>query len=674
MPTVESSPPLLTETTHARSASRNRTPPPLSWATESQPSVSRGPSQCAQFVIDASGCIRSQRIAAVDGHFARAGELTGQSLRQVLVDLTPAWSRVLPASLFESEESLFLPELHPGVPGLGLGLHRLKFGENMSVTLVPELPPTEELKRVGLADLSPDPASFAKLFLRLRSVEARLDQTLTLLPGVVFYQRSDFSFAFIGPGFDALLGAQPQPLTKNGQPFLRLIHEGDERAFHAELERNSSNPRPFSQVYRILNPQTGTYVYLLDIRTAVRTPDGLVLGYEGIWLDITRQKIAEHRLTSRAWKESLSTLTSGLLHDFSNVMTGIFSLSELYHNTLPNRHPLRDGLGLIKDNAGQAQRLVRKILELNRDNSGEKTYVNLGRVLREQLDLLKVILPRGSQLTGPAEDGDWPVFIDETALRQTLVNLAMNTRDALRGPGEIKLSLVRLDAGQTPATGMQPPLPTLQCPAVELTFSDNGSGISPTHLERIFDPFFTTKDASRGAGLGLYHAQLFAESCGGYISARSVVGRGTEIVILLPLVDLDKSLPVLPGTAAIPRTIRGLYLEPDMTDEDPLVEALRARDWDIRTIATLEHARRYLREEGPKLDFILIRDREPDTSIRILVAEIRRDHPGLRIALSFTSSPDELAGILRTQVDLFVSFGMKDADAADSLAKLLRLS
>ncbi|MBE7538253.1 MAG: PAS domain-containing protein [Opitutaceae bacterium] len=670
MPTVEFAPSIPSEapaSPPALPAHRSVAP---AWAADVC-GAPRGPLNCAQFIIDAQDRIQARSISGDDSLFAKAEE--GGSLRQALADVSPAWARALPGSLFESELPLFLPELTAGKPGIGLGLHRLRFGDAMTVTLTPELAAPAELKHLGLADLSPDPSSFARIFLRLRTVEARLDQTLTLLPGVVFHQRSDFSFASIGPGFESLVGIHPQPLAKNGQPFLRLIHEADERAFHAELERNRTAQRPFSQVYRILNPQSGTYLYLLDIRTPVRTADGLLLGHEGIWLDITRQKIAEHRLNSRAWKESLSTLTTGLLQDYSNVMTGIFSLSELYHNTLPNRHPLRDGLGLIKENAGQAQRLLRKILELNRESSGEKTYVNLGRIVREQLDLLKVILPRGAQLAGPLEDGEWPVYIDETAFRQTLVNLAMNARDALRGPGDIRIALHALAAGQTPAPGSSPAVPPLQTHSVMLTFSDNGMGILPAHLERIFDPFFTTKDAARGTGLGLYHARLFAESCGGTIAARSTAGRGTEIALVLPLVDLDHSAPTIPGEAAIPRTIRGLYFERDMTDEGPMVDALRSRDWSIRTIATLEHARRHLREEGARLDFVFVSQDEPDTSLRVFLAELRRDHPGLRLALHLSSQAGAQTGALRAQVDLFLPAGTREPDAVDALAKLLRI-
>ena len=537
--------------------------------------------------------------------------------------------------------------------------------------------PTDEVgglsSSAGLAELQQDPANFARIFLRLRTVEARLEQMLSLFPGVVFHQRPDFSFAFVGPGFEALLGLDPQPLARNGQPLLRLIHEQDERAFHAELERAALAERPFSSVYRVLNPQTGAYVYLLDIRKAVRSPSGLLLGYEGIWLDITRQKIAEDRLSSRSWKESLSTLTRGLLQDFGSALTGIFSLSELYHSTLPLRHPLRDGLALIRENAAEAQRLVRMILELNSDTAGERSYLNLGRLVRDQLDLLKLVLPRGTQLTGPGEDGAWPVHLDETAFRQTLVNLAMNARDALRGPGDIRIALRALAPGESIATDAHPlPLP-LPLHAVELTFTDNGVGILPAHLSRIFDPFFTTKESARGAGLGLYHARLFAEDCGGSISVSSTPGEGTTFHLVLPLADLDRAGVRDPGDAAIPRAVRGLYLERDMTDEGPMVEALRSREWEVRTLATVEHAQRQLREEGARIDFILIRQPEADGALRVFLAELRRDHPGLRIALNLTLPAAERGAGLRAQVDLFLPTGIHDQDAADAVAQMLRL-
>lgn len=633
------------------------------------------PPECAQFVLAADDTIAAHTLSGTQHWFFQRVDLTGKSLRALLCATRPEWEAVLPACLSAADTPLFLPEATPGVPGVVLALRRLRHAGLTFVTLTPELAPEEILREAGLGDLQPDSASFAKLFLRLRSVESRLEHYLAHLPGVVFHQRADLSFVYVGPGCEGLLGVPGSVLGRESQTLLRLIHPGDERGYYQELDRNTEATKPFSLVYRIVNPQTNACIYILDVRSPVRSSSGLLLGYEGVWLDITRQKIAEHQLTTRAWKENLSALTGGLLDDFSNAMTGIFSLSELYHNTLAENHPLRDGLGLIKENAANAQRLVNRIIELNREPAGDRSYGNVARIIRDQVGLLKIILPRGTQISAPPAEGDWPAYLDETAFRQVLVNLTMNSREALRGPGDIRIRLRRIGAGDTPLADTVPALPPRATPMIEIVFADNGSGIAPAHLTRIFDPFFSTKTASRGAGLGLYNARLFAESHGGEIAVRSVPGRGTEIVLLLPLADLSVLATTSPFPLASGKRIRTLLLDSDSTEDGPLTEALRQRLWEVRTVSTPEHARRILLQEGVRLDLLLIRQSRALGDGRVMFAEIRRDHPGLPIVLlASTARESDVPPALRSQVDLVLPHAIRDADAVDSLVKLLRLT
>jgi hypothetical protein len=274
----------------------------------------------------------------------------------------------------------------------------------------------------------------------------------------------------------------------------------------------------------------------------------------------------------------------------------------------------------------------------------------------------------------PPADGHWPVYIDETAFRQIIINLAMNARDALRQPADIRIFLRERLPGDTPAANTVPALPAPVLPSVEMVFSDNGSGIAPAHLPRIFDPFFSTKETSRGAGLGLYNAQLFAESHSGQIAARSTLGQGTEIVLLLPLADLSLTNSVAPIPTSTKRT-RVLFFEAGMSEDSSLVDTLRhERNWDVASVATAQHARRVLREEGSRLDLLIIRQASDDAELRILLTEVRRDHAGLPVALAlFGPRLNEYLNSLRTQVDLLLPNDIRDRDASDSLAKLLRL-
>jgi hypothetical protein len=267
--------------------------------------------------------------------------------------------------------------------------------------------------------------------------------------------------------------------------------------------------------------------------------------------------------------------------------------------------------------------------------------------------------------------------LDETAFRQTLVNLALNARDALKGAGEINIQLRRLGPGEEPLVDTIPALPPMPQAVVEMVFSDNGSGISPAHVARVFDPFFSTKDATRGAGLGLYNARLFAEAHGGRIAVRSSPGRGTEIVLLLPLADLSVADPSGAGheAAASGKRIRAVYLDQEATEDVPLAESLRVRGWEVHTVSTGDHTRRMLREKGVRLDVLIIRPKALEADLRLLLAEIRRDHPGLPIALVLPRrDPAELPATLRSQVDLVLPAGIRDRDAVDSLATLLRLT
>jgi signal transduction histidine kinase len=629
----------------------------------------------AQFVLDHNDLILSYQLDASAHWYFSVVDLHGKPLRRLLCQLRPDWETYLPARIGGAGGTLHLPEAAPGAAAVVMALRRLPHGENTFVTLSPELAPDAMLHEIGLGDFRPDRDTFARMFLRLQKVETRLAHYMEHLPGVIFHQRADLSFSYVGPGCEALLGVKAEDLTRDSQTLARLIHPADERLYYQELDQHAASTRPFSLVYRLVTPGVGGCVYVLDIRTPVRARSGLVLGYEGLWLDITRQKIAEHRMSTQAWKENLCALTGGLLNDFGNVMTGIASLSELYHQTLPPSHPLRDGLGLIRENAAQAQHLVGQIIELNRESGGDRNYANLGRVIRQQLDLIKLVLPRGTLLSGPAAEGDWPVYLDETAFRQTLVNLALNARDAFDGPGQVRIQLRRLAPGDAPLVDTVPALVPGGQTCVEIVFSDNGRGIVPAHLSRIFDPFFTTRPGGRGAGLGLYHARLFAETHGGQIAVRSNPGKGTEIVMVLPQADLTPGPTRHPGSAhPMERRVRAVFLDAGSTEDDPLVEAMRTRHWEVYSVSTADHVRRLLREEGVRLDLLVVRHRSPDADLRLLLAEMRRDHPGLMFVLCGRGAKGApIPSTLRTQVDLVLPPAIADRDAVDSLASLLRL-
>ena len=117
-----------------------------------------------------------------------------------------------------------------------------------------------------------------------------------------------------------------------------------------------------------------------------------------VWLDVTRQTIAERRLSAAAWKETLAVLTLGMAHDFTNIIAGIHSLSEQFLEQTTADHPFHEGLALIKKNSLQASQLVQRMVNLHLGQTGERNYHNLNDITTDLVELIRKTLPRRIQV------------------------------------------------------------------------------------------------------------------------------------------------------------------------------------------------------------------------------------------------------------------------------------
>lgn len=638
---------------------------------------SRPAREFAQFVTDAQWNVLQGRVEGAESLWGPAPDLLGRNLRELLRRVSPDWVALLPARADEGPADLFLPWPQSAAPAFGFALHRLAVAGQFVFTLVPDLASSAEIGREGFAALAPRPEAFAQLFLRHCLLENRLHNYLTQFPGVVFSQRSDASFSYLGAGVEEMTGLPPSLLSKDGSLYEQLIHESDREVFAKAAQAHARDGKPFSLVYRIQHALTGQVRHVMDVRSSVHSASGLPLGCDGIWLDITRQKVAELRLNENGWKETLAVLTSGLLHDFGNLLAGIYGLSELYHAQLGADGSMAEGLGMIKEHARQAQQLVKKISSLNRDTVGRRNYYSLNRLTREQLELLGPILPKAIKLTTDFPEEEIPVYLDEVAFRQALVNFALNARDAMGQQGTIHLRLVPQPRSREFADVIFRRAPDWQRPLVALVFQDSGCGIPADKLGKVFDPFYTTKQSDKGTGLGLYTSQLFAENEGGAIGARSTLGHGTEIVLVLPIASLTDEGDPAPAATAVqegppPRRHCVLLHTPGQAGASRLEEALRGRDWEVRNTIAFQEIRMFLAEKGTSLDLLFIIQPEADEELPRLLDLVRQRHPHIRIALEVTGqNPDEVPSTISRRVDTLLRPNRPEREIVAELARFL---
>lgn len=246
-----------------------------------------------------------------------------------------------------------------------------------------------------------------------------------------------------------------------------------------------------------------------------------------IQLDETSRQLTENnRQLEQARKmESVGQLTGGLAHDFSNLLSIIIGNLSPLQERLVDQPRLRDKVLRALEAADRGALITQRLLAFARKQSLKPQVVNVNELIEGMLDLIDYSVGDAVTVETRLEPAVWPVLIDPGQLENALMNLALNSRDAMPGGGRLTIS-----TGNRTLTGS----PTL-APGDYLVLSvrDSGSGIPPEVVDRVFEPFFTTKPVGTGSGLGLSMVYGFIRQSGGQVRIDSTPGAGTTIQLYL---------------------------------------------------------------------------------------------------------------------------------------------
>jgi PAS domain S-box-containing protein len=253
--------------------------------------------------------------------------------------------------------------------------------------------------------------------------------------------------------------------------------------------------------------------------TLMRSDSGLPERILVINSDITDKRRLEEQFLRAQRLESIGVLASGLAHDLNNVLAPIMMGAEVIRQSeLPP-----DTVELVDTIAKSAQRgadILKQMLTFARGGEGQRVSLKLNPLLKEISKLIRNTFPKNIQFRLEAADDLHSLGGDPTQLLQVLMNLCINSRDAMPDGG--KLTITAQNAIQNDRR------------MVYISVCDSGTGMSPQILEKAFDPFFTTKEPGHGTGLGLPSVLRIVQTHGGTISVKSEVGVGTIFEIFLP--------------------------------------------------------------------------------------------------------------------------------------------
>jgi signal transduction histidine kinase len=249
-------------------------------------------------------------------------------------------------------------------------------------------------------------------------------------------------------------------------------------------------------------------------------------------------RVSEARLRQVQKMETIGQLTGGIAHDFNNLLTVMLGGLDAIERQV-GEIPESRAVAQIKRSASMALKaveraatLTHRLLAFSRRQPLEPKPVDANRLVADMSELLRRTLGETIELETVLAGGLWSVTADPNQLENSLLNLAVNARDAMPGGGKLTIETGNVFLDEAYVAKLVEPLPAGQY--VMIAVSDTGIGMDSVTLERAFEPFFTTKDIGRGTGLGLSQVYGFVLQSRGYVKINSELGEGTEVRLYLP--------------------------------------------------------------------------------------------------------------------------------------------
>lgn len=341
--------------------------------------------------------------------------------------------------------------------------------------------------------------------------------------------------------------------------------------------------------------------------------------------DVTRARQLRAQAQLQERLAAVGQLAAGIAHDFNNILNIILLHAQMAELSPDLPASERQRMEVIVDQAQNATNLIRQILDFGRQALLERQIVDLAAMLDDQVKLLRRALPESIIVTlehGALTNHAALVNADPTRLRQVIMNLAINARDAMPNGGTITFSLAAVTVTPDRAPSQLEMTPGSW---VRLTIADTGMGIPPEAQPHIFDPFFTTKAPGKGTGLGLAQVHGIVTQHGGAITVETAVGQGTRFVIYLPATPAAEVVTPLqpPDTKSGGNGERILLVEDNAALRMALVDMLESLNYTVVDAPGGRAALAHLAAPGAEFALVLSDVVMPDMGGVALVHALR---------------------------------------------------
>jgi len=263
----------------------------------------------------------------------------------------------------------------------------------------------------------------------------------------------------------------------------------------------------------------------------IRDPDGKIVGASAIARDITAQRRAEDHLRQAQKMEAVGRLAGGVAHDFNNILGIVTACTELLRDRIDSDGDQSLYLGNIRKAVDRGTSLTRQLLAFTRKSSVQPQLIDLNVHLKDVVKLLRPLMGDDVEIVVAPRSPSAIIEIDPGQFDQIVLNLAVNSRDAMPRGGKFILETASVELDDVFTSQHRPMQPGRY---ILIAVSDTGIGMDAATVTRIFEPFFTTKEVGKGTGLGLATVYGIVQHSGGHVWVYSEPGSGTTFKIYLP--------------------------------------------------------------------------------------------------------------------------------------------
>jgi two-component system cell cycle sensor histidine kinase/response regulator CckA len=482
----------------------------------------------------------------------------------------------------------------------------------------------------------------------LQASELRFRSLIENMSGLVALLDPNGAICYQSPSVEPILGYTADSLV--GSNLTRYTHPDDLPLVQAFLEELMGRPGVLLPVEFRVRHQDGSWRVLGAMgRNLIDNP-----GIQGIVLnarDITDRRQLEDQLRQSQKMEAIGRLAGGVAHDFNNMLGAIIGYTDLLLHRLSADAGSRELLQEVMNAGERAGRLTRQLLAFSRKEVLAPRELDLNELLLGTHQMLDRLIGEDIELTAvPADTPAW-VSADPGQLEQLILNLAVNSRDAMPQGGKLALAVApvavddftaRLHPGVAPGA------------YVRLSVCDTGCGIDAETQRHIFEPFFTTKGPGAGTGLGLATVYGIVQQSGGHIRVESQLGQGAAFHIYLPCCEPAVAAPAaeLPATpAAAAGTI--LLVEDEAIVRGMVHKGLSLFGYEVLVAGRGEEAMQFVEQRATAIDLLLTDVVMPGMSGRELAEQATRLRPSLKVLLMSGYTDDAI-----------VRHGVMDAELA----------